>query len=137
MYPTTVEYEFITYFPAYYYGIYRIACVSCPTLYSKLISIKPSHCQVTLLEYDRRFEKYGDDFVFYDYNNPLDIPDKLGQTTFDLVVADPPYLSEECFSKTAETVKFLSKDKILLCTGGAVVTDYVGGYYTHNSHLFY
>ncbi len=95
---------------------YRIACVSCPTLFEKLISIKPPQCQVTLLEYDRRFEKYGSDFVFYDYNNPLELSDELHET-FDLVVADPPFLSEECLTKTSETMKFLSKHKFLLCTG--------------------
>lgn len=81
-----------------------------------MISIKPPHCEVKLLEYDRRFEKYDDDFVFYDYNEPLELPAEL-QTMFDLVVADPPFLSEECLIKTAETIKFLSKDKVLLCTG--------------------
>ncbi|KAG5283097.1 hypothetical protein AALO_G00038260 [Alosa alosa] len=30
---------------------------------------------------------------------------------------DPPYLSEECLSKVAITVKFLTKGKTLLCTG--------------------
>ena len=91
--------------------------MSCPTLYSKLVKVKPSECEVLLLEYDQRFEIYGEDFVFYDYNKPLDLPQKLVKRSFDLVVADPPYLSEECLRKTSETVKFLAKDKILLCTG--------------------
>jgi hypothetical protein len=26
---------------------------------------------VKLLEFDKRFAAYGDDFVFYDYNSPL------------------------------------------------------------------
>lgn len=80
------------------------------------MSIKPPSCEVKLLEYDRRFEKYGD-FVFYDYNSPLKLPVELQQATFDLVVADPPFLSEECLAKTAETMTFLSKGKFLLCTG--------------------
>ncbi|KAI3355697.1 hypothetical protein L3Q82_004298 [Scortum barcoo] len=37
--------------------------------------------------------------------------------SFDVVLADPPYLSEECLRKVAETVKYLSKGKVLLCTG--------------------
>ena len=37
--------------------------------------------------------------------------------SFDLVLADPPFLSDECLTKTAVTLKFLAKDKILLCTG--------------------
>ena len=38
-------------------------------------------------------------------------------SSFDLVLADPPFLSDECLTKTAVTLKFLAKDKILLCTG--------------------
>ena len=69
-----------------------------------------------VLEYDRRFETYGNDFIFYDYNNPLEIPEELKES-FDLVVADPPFLAEECLQKTAQTIKFMAKDKILICTG--------------------
>ena len=38
---------------------------------------------------------------------------------FDLIVADPPYLSEDCLTKTSITVRFISKNesKVLLCTG--------------------
>lgn len=42
-------------------------------------------------EYDRRFEKYGRKFTFYDYNLPLDVPYEH-EKGFQLVVADPPYL---------------------------------------------
>ena len=81
------------------------------------MELKPPECQTTLLEYDRRFEIYGDDFVFYDYNKPLELPKALQIEPFDLVIADPPFLSEECLRKTAQTIKFLAKGKILLCTG--------------------
>lgn len=60
---------------------------------------------------------YGAEYVFYDYNNPLDLPANLVPHSFDIVVADPPYLSEECLKKTAETIKYLTKGNILLCTG--------------------
>ena len=70
-----------------------------------------------LLEFDKRFEIYGEDFVFYDYNKPLDLPRDLEKNSFDIVLADPPYLADECLSKTAETAKFLTKEKVLLCTG--------------------
>ena len=81
------------------------------------MELKPDECQVTLLEYDRRFEIYGDDFVFYDYNKPLELPEALQKESFDMVIADPPFLSEECLRKTAQTIKLLAKGKILLCTG--------------------
>ena len=97
--------------------MYRIACISCPTLYAKLIQIKPTDCETFLLEYDRRLEIYGDNFVFYNYKKPLVLPEKLAERSFDVVVVDPPYLSEECLRKTAETVKFLTRGKVLLCTG--------------------
>lgn len=36
---------------------------------------------------------------------------------YDLVIADPPFLSDECLTKTALTIKFLAKKDIVLCTG--------------------
>ena len=44
-----------------------------------------------LLEYDKRFEQYGSDFTFYDYNQPEELPPSL-KHAFQVVVADPPYL---------------------------------------------
>ncbi|MEQ2218778.1 hypothetical protein XENOCAPTIV_007975 [Xenoophorus captivus] len=70
-----------------------------------------------VLEYDRRFATYADDFIFYDYNEPLSLPPSVAPQSFDIVLADPPYLSEECLSKVAKTIKYLSKGKVLLCTG--------------------
>lgn len=95
----------------------RIACISCPTLFTKLLEVKPASCQVTLLEYDQRFDVHGEDFIFYDYRHPLDLPDSLIKGSFDLVAADPPFLSEECLTKTSLTIRHLTKNKILLCTG--------------------
>ena len=91
--------------------------MSCPTLYARLRTIKQPDCETVLLEYDRRFEVYGDEFVFYDYRKPLSLPEKLAKHSFDMVVADPPFLSEECLRKTLETVSFLARGKIILCTG--------------------
>ncbi|CAL1544506.1 unnamed protein product [Lymnaea stagnalis] len=99
----------------------RIACVSSPTAYKKICELKKDTVNVKCFEYDTRFQIYGEDFVFYDYNEPLKIDAAL-KNQFDLVVADPPFLSEECLCKTAITIKFLAKDKIILCTG-AVMAD--------------
>ena len=44
-----------------------------------------------LFEYDQRFEKYGSNFTFYDYNHPDELPQQHSKA-FHLVVADPPYL---------------------------------------------
>lgn len=96
----------------------RVACIACPTLYAylkviyllidwlfvciysffweiKLIhlnlqKIRPE-VSAKILEYDIRFEQYGSDFAFYDYNQPQDLPLEL-KHAFSVVVADPPYL---------------------------------------------
>lgn len=62
-----------------------------------------------LLEYDKRFEQYGSDFTFYDYNQPEELPSELKQA-FQVVVADPPYLVRHCFN----TLIMPYKDTILL-----------------------
>ena len=46
---------------------------------------------VHLLEFDRRFEQYGSDFTFYDYNQPIELPSSM-QHSYQIVIADPPYL---------------------------------------------
>ncbi|CAG2240743.1 EEF1AKMT1 [Mytilus edulis] len=98
-----------------------IACLSSPTAYKKLRELKPDSVTLKCLEYDTRFQVYGDDFLLYDYKEPLKFP-KDWKNWFDLVIADPPFLSEECLCKTAVSIKYLAKDKIILCTG-AVMTD--------------
>jgi len=75
-----------------------------------------TNCVIVCLEFDRRFSCFEDNFIFYDYNEPVALPDELKES-FDLVVVDPPFLSEECLQKTAQTVHYLTTKKILLCTG--------------------
>ncbi|KAM5334811.1 EEF1A lysine methyltransferase 1 isoform 1-T4 [Glossophaga mutica] len=98
----------------------RIACVSTPSVYQKLRQLHREDLNVYIFEYDRRFAIYGEEFIFYDYNNPLDFPENVAAHSFDVVVVDPPYLSEECLRKISETVKYLTRDKILLCTGAVM-----------------
>ncbi|XP_076160688.1 EEF1A lysine methyltransferase 1 isoform X2 [Ptiloglossa arizonensis] len=93
----------------------KIALISCPTLYSKL----RNNCgdrQVTLFEYDERFKVFGSNFIPYNYKFPLDLAKDMSNS-YDLVIADPPFLSDECLTKTALTIKFLTKKNIVLCTG--------------------
>ena len=49
----------------------------------------------------------------------LQLPPTLAQRSAKMILVDPPYLSDECFTKTAETVRYLAADgvKILACTG--------------------
>ncbi|KAI3447360.1 hypothetical protein Pfo_004025 [Paulownia fortunei] len=96
----------------------RVSCIACPTLYAYLKKIVPE-VQAHLLEYDKRFEQYGTEFTFYDYNQPEDLPSSL-KHSFPIVVVDPPYLSKECLEKVAETIRFLSRpgeSHVLLLTG--------------------
>ncbi|XP_033111991.1 EEF1A lysine methyltransferase 1-like [Anneissia japonica] len=100
----------------------KIACLCTPTLFKKLRSLpdsKTTSCTVKLFEFDERFSTYGDDYIFYDYNKPLEIAADF-ESAFDIVVADPPFLSEACQQKTAETVKFICKKKIIMCTGAVM-----------------
>ncbi|KAF2883303.1 hypothetical protein ILUMI_22863 [Ignelater luminosus] len=99
----------------------KIALISCPTLYQRMKHEAGSDSEVSLFEYDQRFALYGSDFILYDYKSPLDIPRNLS-SYYDIVIADPPFLSEECLTKTAVTMKFLTKGKLVLCTG-AIMAD--------------
>lgn len=90
--------------------------MSAPTAYKKIKEMKASDCTVKCLEFDKRFAVFGEDFQFYDYKEPLNLPLEWKQS-FDVVIADPPFLSEECLCKTSVTAKFLAKDKVILCTG--------------------
>ncbi|XP_028353090.1 EEF1A lysine methyltransferase 1 isoform X2 [Physeter macrocephalus] len=98
----------------------RIACVSAPSVYQKLRELHREDFSICIFEYDRRFAMYGEEFIFYDYNNPVDLPEKIAAHSFDIVIADPPYLSEECLRKMSETIKYLTRGKILLCTGAVM-----------------
>lgn len=100
----------------------KICCLSSPTAFRKMKKLKPSGSILKLLEFDRRFESFGEDFLFYDYNDPLNLPAEW-EHYFDVVVADPPFLSEECLTKTSQSIKYLTKNKIILCVG-AVMEEY-------------
>jgi len=71
---------------------------------------------VKLFEFDKRFSVYGSDYVFYDYNEPMKFEEEL-LNSFDLVIVDPPFLSEECLTKSLQTTKSLTKQHVILCTG--------------------
>ena len=99
-----------------------VAVVSAPSVYVQLrnilsessISVRPTIC---LLEYDKRFEVVGSDFVLYDFHNPLRLPQEL-KGKFDRIICDPPFLSEDCQAKTALTVRYLSRQSTPMTNGG-------------------
>ena len=58
--------------------------------------------------------------MFYDYNDPLALPLDF-KKAFDIVVVDPPFLSEECLRKMASTAQYMAKSKVILCTGEKII----------------
>lgn len=55
-------------------------------------------------------KKWNNDpgFVFYDYNEPENVPPEL-LNSFDMVVIDPPFITREVWEKYATTAKILMK----------------------------
>ncbi|KAF5113349.1 hypothetical protein DV454_003638 [Geotrichum candidum] len=109
----------------------RVAIISAPSVYSmalKLFGTNPRYERLFrdnfyLLEFDARFEHLAatpDRFVHYDFNKPVAVPPAL-KGTFDRVLVDPPFLSEECQSKAAITARYLLRpgqdSRVIVCTG--------------------
>ena len=107
-----------------------IAIVSAPSVYVQvhnlLLESPAMSPRVALLEFDQRFAAC-DDFVPYDFNHPQKLPAELGGS-FDRILCDPPFLSEECQTKTAITARWLTKavkndaqkearPRLIVCTG--------------------
>lgn len=86
--------------------------------------------EVRLFEYDDRFSAFKDDYVHYDYNDAS----KEGylkeyQNYFDIIIADPPFLSEECIHNTSLIIKKLKKsDTDIIVCSGQVVADMIKEY---------
>lgn len=108
----------------------RIACVSTPSVFRALRRLGAEQRKepgpdkkllldsqnIYLFEYDERFKEcYGEQFIFYDYKTPESFRaqasrfEKGIKGTFDVLVVDPPFLSEECHQKVAQTIEFLQK----------------------------
>ena len=95
----------------------RIAILCAPSVYPKLLAQGAQ--DVWLFEYDARFEVLaGSKFVKYDYNYPTRIPVDL-KGTFDRIIVDPPFLSDDCETKAAMTARYIAKStaRIILCSG--------------------
>lgn len=105
-----------------------IAIVSAPSVYVALRNLlierdeslpKPT---VKLLEFDKRFEVLGPDFIPYDFQQPLKLPPSL-KGTFDRIIVDPPFLSDDCQAKTALSIRYLARTwsheslRLISCTG--------------------
>ncbi|KAF2144534.1 uncharacterized protein K452DRAFT_223148, partial [Aplosporella prunicola CBS 121167] len=90
----------------------KIAVVSTPSVFVQLKNLLASseyqiRPEVKLLEYDERFGVFSE-FVPYDLKYPTRLPPTLkGQ--FDRIIYDPPFLSVDCQTKIALTVRWLAK----------------------------
>ncbi|KAH9819839.1 Protein-lysine N-methyltransferase EFM5 [Teratosphaeria destructans] len=123
----------------------HIAIVSAPSVFvaaRNILSEWPSDTRpvVKLLEFDKRFEILGEDFVPYDFAFPLRLSPSL-KNKFDRIICDPPFLSEDCQTKTALTARYLAKTwvpwdesmqsglKLISCTGERMADLIVGKLY--------
>lgn len=101
----------------------NIALISCPSIYELVKSYVRNVANIRLFEFDMRFSTFGDDFVYYDYKDECNESiSKIYQRTFDILIADPPFLSEECIIKYSNFIKVLQKDNsnVVLCSGQTV-----------------
>ncbi|KNG47567.1 n-6 adenine-specific dna methyltransferase 2 [Stemphylium lycopersici] len=104
----------------------RIAVVSAPSAFIQLKNLLNSgevKCrpEIKLLEFDERFAVFKE-FVPYDFEKTFKLPPEL-KGTFDAIICDPPFLSQDCQTKAALTVRWLAKSwtqeslRLIVCTG--------------------
>ncbi|KAL2283115.1 hypothetical protein FJTKL_10217 [Diaporthe vaccinii] len=93
-----------------------IAVVSTPSVFVALKNILPT---LTLLEHDYRFSIFSE-FLFYDFMQPVKLPATL-KGSVDRIICDPPFLSDDCQTKTALTVRWMAKPaadvRLMVSTG--------------------
>ncbi|KAF4307555.1 DNA methylase N-6 adenine-specific conserved site [Botryosphaeria dothidea] len=77
--------------------------------------------EIKLLEFDERFGVFKE-WIAYDLAYPTRLhPSLKGQ--FDRIICDPPFLSADCQTKAAVTVRWLAKSwdaetlRLIVCTG--------------------
>lgn len=98
----------------------KIGLLSCPSLYKSMRGIHPNGI-VRLFEFDQRFAVYNEDYVQYDYKSSIIDSQYLSEFTnyFDIIIADPPFLSEECIQAVSILINRMRKcdSSIILCSG--------------------
>ncbi|ODV76672.1 uncharacterized protein CANTADRAFT_58033 [Suhomyces tanzawaensis NRRL Y-17324] len=82
-----------------------IVIASAPSVFAAIKNLPPEEVptkHIYLFEYDKRFELLAgkEHFYFYDYTRPDDIPLELKHNCHRLLI-DPPYLQEDCQTKSA------------------------------------
>ncbi|KAJ2001833.1 Protein-lysine N-methyltransferase efm5 [Coemansia thaxteri] len=100
-----------------------VAFISSPTAYVALRNMAPERTNAYVFEYDQRFDLFKDQYVFYDFNKPLEFPRAAElKGKFKLIVADPPFLNQDCLSQTMETVRWIAGEdaKVIINTGAVM-----------------
>ena len=106
----------------------HIAVVCAPSAFVQLKNMTAAMEQspkITLLEYDDRFDVF-EEYVHYDFKEPFRLPISM-KAQYDCILCDPPFLSPDCQTKSAMTVRWLlrthssaqdnSTPRVLICTG--------------------
>lgn len=93
-----------------------VVIASAPSVYAAIKQFPPEEIpteHIYLLEFDPRFKVLAgsEHFSVYDYNMPNDIPEKLRNKCHRILI-DPPFLEEECQTKSSEAARnLLVKDR--------------------------
>ena len=98
-----------------------------PSLYRASLRNKDKleNLNFALFEFDKRFSIFGDNYNFYDLNNPLEIETKH-HNKYDIIIADPPFLNKETIKKVAESMRLIgNKDSMKIFITGLQVQDSV------------
>ncbi|CAM9135585.1 unnamed protein product, partial [Phaeothamnion confervicola] len=87
------------------HGAGGTAFLSTPSVYFSLPENTRSACKCFDID-----DKWARDpgFVHYDFNRPEDIPETL-RSAFDMVVIDPPFITEEVWREYATAARMLLK----------------------------
>jgi len=84
----------------------RVAFLSTPSLYFSLSPEEREEC--ALFDFDTSWESCSG-YHFYDYSDPTNVKESC-HGTFDLIVIDPPFISQSVWENYATTAKLLMKD---------------------------
>ncbi|CCF58929.1 hypothetical protein KAFR_0F03330 [Kazachstania africana CBS 2517] len=111
-----------------------IAVVSAPSVYAAIQKMPKEDIpteHIYLFEFDTRFELLAgkDHFVYYDYNKPTEFESSI-KGKVDRLLIDPPFLNDDCQTKSSITAKTLLapndksktqnaslKHRLISCTG--------------------
>lgn len=70
--------------------------------------------EIKLLEFDERFAVFKE-FVPYDFEKTFKLPPEL-KGTFDVIICDPPFLSQDCQTKGKFSTSTVADHRAYLTT---------------------